>query len=175
MAVQWGRGLLAWRRDAAGLAHELHFSLFGRFREPRMFRLALAACFLTTTVAGPWLCCCTASAWAEAGRKSGAVQGASAKLTPACCCQEQSNGQKQDRSPAGGCPCQQHRTQSVLMTVPAACEVHGLTAVDWPSVATTSSSLATQPSGPLRCVRECAVFPYMTGREVLRAVHVLRC
>jgi hypothetical protein len=150
-----------------------------------MFRVALAVCLAAWSVFGPVVCCCLAATCATrmSGPAAAGDSPAPASAPALCCCCEPSTESlpAASESPADGdrpsCPCkkQQHQLEALAPAAPSSAkplpgspthEVLG-PAAD-PAEGVILFSDATLPEGQ-------TLSPYASGRDILRALHILRC
>lgn len=150
-------------------------------RVTTMARVGLALYLMLTVAAGPCWCCCTAGRLFAFGEQS---------PRPRCCDQhtatpgpqappQESAPDNPSPAPHDSCPCRETRPEPVAFTAssqpsPAdsarslldlqAAEVGG-------SFSGGSPALAIHGQAP----KECVAFPFHDPREVLRALHILRC
>lgn len=152
-----------------------------------MVRIGLTLYLMLATVAGPWLCCCTAGDFpAPLSRKP------SAPSAPRPCCghekspsghsaldEEQAPGRPVPAAPHGPCPCKEGR-QSLSAAVPPEAspggESGGPMAGLYPFEAGAFLvSWSTDPGDKGVGSGEPTTFPFSSCRDILRALHVLRC
>jgi hypothetical protein len=136
--------------------------------------------FITYTLLGPGICCCTLSA---SPATSSAVAASSTKPKPRkCCCQHDKAEGKSDHAPQpcppNGCPCKRVKAdtqginpapasnevsqffRSVLNVFPEVLPTLGLQVFVWTLDAGNSSQIEQ---------------PFVTTEDLLRAFHILRC
>ncbi len=151
-----------------------------------VFRIGLSVYLMLATLAGPWLCCCTASRFLAFVPSVGRVKHPAGHH----CCGHHRQGtgsgaaRQEHRKPSPSapspCPCQESQCQPSTFTVPDHPEGAGrdrLTPVPG-SFGTGASVIAstslTAPAFRLM-PRECIAFPFLGGQDILRALHIQRC
>lgn len=153
-----------------------------------MMRLGLAVYLMLTTAVGPWFCCCAASrilklcTTSEPGRPAGHSCCGAHAPSPG----HRSTGQEQgpapsSPSPLGSCPCKEGRSQPVVFATSersSAVElVRLLTAL--PSAEKGGlllpASFVLSGYATAQTATECLAFPFHDCRDILTALHVLRC
>lgn len=142
-----------------------------------MLRLLLTLQFAAISLAGPWLCCCTAMG-AHAGTTEGNHEKNAAK--PSCTCHHTSGHDRRDqrRSPCDEAPCPAKRFRSQAMQeaggvdVPESDEMSGFVCAG-----DGSTVCAWLQADPQRlALLDCALAtPRESSRAILRALSVLRC
>ncbi len=139
-----------------------------------MIRVVLNLYLVLVIAAGPWLCCCTA---AQVTSWFGPAPQAAG---PACgCCPEEADDRERpadegSKAPARPCPCEGQRLP-VLAASPdfSGSEVKSSAASDAGAVAFAEPKAAAPilSDAPERS----DALPRMSGRTLLRALHILRC
>lgn len=155
-----------------------------------MFRIGLTTYLMLVTLAGPSWCCCSATrlfallAHPPQGERP---QPAHSRHS---CCHSQShpteghsqglpgNGHQKSEGPACPCcPCSQHCSDPVI-SLPADPESagYGLTfrLNTCQDLVETVAALPTV-DGATQASRECPPSPFLSARDILRALHILRC
>ena len=159
----------------------------------QVLRLGLTVYLMLATVAGPAFCCCLpghfAALWTAASAKHSESQRTCS--CPACCHEQApSEPSRQDVAlPSRGqsnhpndsqCPCKSAGAQAyavVSINSVAAKQLQQLGGSE--RAADLVGSLGTVASGPtiqgiaLGC--DCLIAPFQTPRDMLRALHILRC
>jgi hypothetical protein len=157
-----------------------------------MLRVGLSISLILSMVPGPWLCCCTAARLVSAaglGRPSARPGAADpARQHDCCCCCHQTASPVRDKAvvpqrdgPAPArptCPCRQR--QFDLVSLPPAQGAAGRLpllmhdtqgAPAAPAFSGCVSALSSYQEG-----REAERnLPFLTARDILRALHILRC
>jgi hypothetical protein len=153
-----------------------------------MFRTGLSLYLAVMTLAGPWLCCCSA---ARAANRQPAVPFASADADaddelPACCRQRHAGRHDQapaDRphrgDPAGpGCPCSKDPNRAApALDSESDRQFRPAPAAPNPIDAALAlpALLAVPADGVAPVPRERQALPFLTVDDLLRAMHLLRC
>lgn len=147
-----------------------------------MYRGALAAYLAFVTVAGPWLCCCSA---ARATTHLKPTKQRADEAQPACCRHHTAKAPVQaprERShrdgPDSGCPCGNdlnratatldHKSEQSNQSAPAARNL-----LDSASLPPSLLALAAEGIAPVP--RERQALPFLTAYDLLRVMHLLRC
>lgn len=152
-----------------------------------MFRVGLSIYLALVTLAGPWLCCCTAARATAGLLRSPAGQPEQPKDDrPACCCHHDAQRPTQpaperparENSGRRDCPCGRDPNRVVfaldaesarhLQPAPVAPKPVDLLAVPVTCFTTPADCLAPVP-------RERRGLPFLTASDLLRLLHVLRC
>jgi hypothetical protein len=153
-----------------------------------MFRTGISIYLAIMTLAGPWLCCCSAAHLANpkpVAPTASTGSGADDEL-PACCRHrhaarpEQTPGDHPHRGgPAGPrCPCGKdpNRTAPALDTESARQLRPTPAALSPTDVVALLPALHTAPAEGIAPVpRERRALPFLTADDLLRVLHLLRC
>jgi hypothetical protein len=155
-----------------------------------MFRVGLSICLMLSVAQGPWLCCCTVARLflaAGLGRAAGPPREASPSRHDCCCCchDGQSSGhgntagpQRPGPAPARHpCPCRQHRPDLTSL-VPPQGPATSPSLVTYNIPAPAAVVLPASLPAPDSCLHGGGTerdLPFLTARDILRALHILRC
>ncbi len=146
-----------------------------------MVRVGLSFYLILTTVAGPWLCCCTA---AHAPALFGAKASNASPSRPCCGrhappVKAPASGDEGARSdgptaPHGPCRCQENSRSRAAFVAPerssAPETVVGVYEADLPFAFLTPGAVSR-----LNTTHEPVSFPFCTPRDMLRALQIMRC
>ena len=154
----------------------------------RMLRSGLCLYLTLVTAAGPCLCCCrTLDRFSPRTTPATKPEQTPQPENAGCCCHQKQPPLPAEtpakdcpvppRSPNGpSCPCQEHNAQPVALTssvaetdqmLPA---VHGLL-----SLPDGLHTLLTAGCPVLQALAGQCSSPFLTGPDMLRALHILRC
>jgi hypothetical protein len=153
-----------------------------------MFRTGISIYLAIMTLAGPWLCCCSAAHLANAKPAApAAATGTDADDEVSPCCRhrhasrpERAPGERPHRGgPVGpGCPCEKdpNRTAPALDTESAR-QLRPAPEAPNPSDALPPlpTLLTASADGVAPVPRERQALPFLTADHLLRVLHLLRC
>ena len=132
-----------------------------------MIRFGLFLYLMLATAAGPGLCCCVADR----------LGNMPAKETPTKkCCRNHHDGKKEApaKDPSAACPCKQDRVSPNPVLTMERGDGLGYSSFQFASVLGLSALKAPVTDVNTATPRNLA-FSNLDAREVLRAIHVLRC
>lgn len=154
-----------------------------------MGRVILSSVLAAATLLGPMLCCCTLTPLLNAVVGNSLVStGELAKAHRHSCCGHHTNVESNpDRAPAqkpcdhkhpAKCPCKEHPDAGQITSVPSPTVISQFL-IEANSSLFTLAPFSTQTSVTatvtmLPCRFEAGSFPYATGRDILRALHILQ-
>lgn len=144
-----------------------------------MFRIGLSVYLMLATLTGPWLCCCRLPRFSA--RFVVLLQNDKAKPAESHCCCCQHHVPVKDSEPpnppkAPTCPCQSNRPALVVLESDGARQLHrnsnsqAVDLLDCDSL----SAVVMAPVG-LMLTSSPLSAPVLTGRDILSALHILRC
>jgi hypothetical protein len=169
---------MVWEGDVA------HRYRARRLVEGRMFRTGLSIYLAVMTLAGPWLCCCSAARVAGNPTPAAAsVPSDADEDLPPCCRHHQAKrpcqpDRQRPHHDGPECPCSKDISRTAV--APDAESARLL----WPDATATplADELAVLPAtltpaadGLAPVPRERRALPFWTAHDLLRTLHLLRC
>jgi hypothetical protein len=154
-----------------------------------MIRVGVSIYLMLTTLAGPWLCCCTTTRLLAPTTPAPLAE-RHLPTSPAhksCCCRHQTTAPDSESgtsappapsSPGRPCPCQQR--QSNLASLPTSgaqlaqdlLSAHASQPLPVTAAALPSAGL---PGADLCTLGTAHDLPFLTAQDVLHTLHILRC
>jgi hypothetical protein len=154
-----------------------------------MFRVGVSLYLMLTTLAGPWLCCCTSIRLLSAATPASRAEGGDLPCVVHSCCHNRTdtarhkNSERQPPkktpSPDKSCPCRQgHLNVASLPSQTSQLAQNLLDALS--SVSLFGAPSAQVAAGPLQGPDLCTLstgwdHPFLTTQDLLRTLHILRC
>jgi hypothetical protein len=154
-----------------------------------MFRVGLSITLVLSMMPGPWLCCCTAARLSTAaglGQREARPQASPSPRKHGCCCchdDTQPAGGKDARPASQGplpvrhhCPCRERQSDQAVLPPAGAVSAQSHFPHDAPATP-AAGAVTSLPARVARLHGEGAGrhLPFLSARDILRALHVLRC
>jgi hypothetical protein len=133
-----------------------------------MLRLGVVIWLIGVTVAGPWLCCCTAMR--RAANLFASRPAEAARPEVAACCRHHDPGEEA-RAPSPGCPCKKGADRDMVASVSAADRIAPDSLAP---VALLPASGGVLSSPELTPTRQAAL-PFWPSGDLIHLCHHLRC
>lgn len=138
-----------------------------------MFRRILNSYLIAVLLAGPWLCCCSLLRVSTMLSPSPSTQ----TITAHSCCHSESS--KSSPEKPHRCPCRQHQDQQVTSLVEATTTVSDQLAAKLFLLGVEccigSESATIGATDPDHLDQQSLDSLYLTSRDLLRAISVMRC